>query len=429
MASQFALLGKRRFLPLFVTQFFGAFNDNLFKTTLVVLVAYGVWDTGGWKPETLVSAAAGLFILPFVLIAPLGGTLADKFDKSIVMRWLKVAEIGLVIGVIIGLWLESLPFLFFILFAFGVHSALFSPSKYAIVPQQVKQSELIGANALLNTGTFIAILAGNILGSLWGTGEKGHMLAFAVLMICALIGYVSSRFVPPAPPPDKTLKIKLNLVADIADNVKFVRAQHASVGLSLLAIGWFYFMGGTVLSQFPNFVKQALGADNVVLGIFMTIFTLGIALGGLLNDKFLKSAVSARFVPLAAIGIALFMGDLALAGFAHQKSERLADWSRFIAAPGAYRVLFDLLMMAVCAGLFVVPLNAILQDRAAEAQRARILSVSNVLDALFMLGSSLIAVAMFSAGFAVGHLFLGTAVLTALAAIGLWRMRRIFEND
>lgn len=426
MASQFALLGKRRFLPFFIAQFLGAFNDNLFKTMLVVLVAYGVWDTGGWKPETLVSAAAGLFILPFVLVAPLGGSLADKYDKAAVMRWLKLAEIILVLCVILGLWLKSLAFLFFVLFAFGVHSALFSPSKYAIVPQQVQQNELIGANALMNTGTFIAILAGNVLGSLWGTAAHGHMLAFAVLMLCAVIGYVSSRFVPPAPAPDKNLKIRINLFSDIAHNARFVRAQHASVSLSLLAIGWFYFMGGTVISQFPNFVRQALRADHVVLGVFMAVFTIGIALGGLLNNKILNSAVSPRFVPLAALGIAVFMGDLSLAGFAHARPETgLYDWNQFIAAPGAYRVLFDLLMMAVCAGLFVVPLNAILQDRAADAQKARIMSVSNVLNALFMLGSSVIAVVMFSAGFEVGHLFLLTAALTLLVAACLWRARGV----
>lgn len=426
MSHQLSLLKDRRFGPLFGTMFLGAFNDNLFKTTFVVLVAYGVWDIGTLKPEILVALSAAIFILPYVLMAPLGGSLADKFDKAVIMRTLKIAEVLIVAGVIVGLWLQSLLILYIVLFAFGAHSALFSPSKFAIVPQQMRRDELIGANALLNTGSFVAILAGNVLGSLWGVDTQGHMIAFAVLLICAVAGYGFSLRIPYAAPPEPGLQLRWNLIADIGSNFKFARQQPPGVMVSLLAIAWFYFVGGTFLAQFPTYASQSLHVDHFTLSIFMALFTAGIGLGGMLNNVLLKSKVSARYVPISALGIAIFACDMFFATGFFKSGTAVLTFPQFIDSWHAWRVLIDVVMLSVCAGIYVVPLNAILQDLTAEKQRARVMSVSNVLDAVFILVASVLGIALFSAGFHVEELFLVEGIMTLAVAFYFLKNPRIF---
>lgn len=309
-ASQFSLLRKPRFWPLFVTQALGAFNDNLYKTTLVVALAYGVWPTGDWSPEMLVTLAAGLFIIPFVLCAPIGGDLADKYDKATVIQSVKRVEIYLVIAAMFALWFGNILFLLAVLLAFGVQSACFSPSKFSILPQHLKSQELIGGNALLNTGSFLAILAGTILGGLWGAESDNFSFVAGILILCAALGYISSLYIPEAPSSVPHIKIKWNVLAESHRILGYAAQQGRGVFPAILGISWFYFVGGTYLAQFPNFTARILYTDNIVLTLLMTVFSVGIALGGLINNRLLDSRIDLKYVPWAAFAIALFSLDL-----------------------------------------------------------------------------------------------------------------------
>lgn len=411
MDNQFLLLNDRRFLPLFVTQFLGAFNDNLYKTSISVLVAYGLWDIGNWKPEIVVSLAAALFILPFILFAPLAGQLADKFSKDKMMRVIKIFEILIVLAAIAGLWLHSVPILLVVLFAFGTHSAFFSPCKFSILPQHLQTHELIGGNALLNTGTYLSILLGNILGGLLALSQAGIILVWLLLFLCAVIGLAASFYIPPAPAPVPDLKINYRFLREVKDMIAFARLQSRGIFHAMLGSAWFFFVGAMILSQLPNYTKQVLGVDNIVLTFFMTVFSIGISLGGLINSKLLNNKVDASFVPFASLIITFFACDLYFAsGIYHRNHALLGDYTvqlfSFLSATAAWRIVIDLLMISIAGGLYVVPLKAIIQHRTPAEIRARVIASGALLDALCILASSAVAIFMLSSGFDIQHLFL-----------------------
>ncbi len=411
MDNQFLLLKHRRFLPMFVTQFLGAFNDNLYKTALSVLVAYAVWAIGGWRPEIVVSLAAALFILPFILFAPLAGQVADKFFKNRVMQTIKIIEILIVLAAAAGIWFQSVPLLLAVLFAFGTHSAFFSPCKFAILPQHLPDSELIAGNALVNTGTYLAILLGNILGGLLAFEGAGITAVCVLLLIGAVVGLVSSFYIPSAPPPSPDLKFTFNTLQEARRIFVFARKLPNHVFTAMIGASWFFFVGAMILSQLPNYTKQVLGVDNVVLTFFMVVFSVGIGLGGLINNKLLNSKIEATYVPFAALVIAFFACDLYFAsGLYHAASPLMGDYlitlPSFLSHTAGWRIVIDLLMISLAGGLYVVPLKAIVQHRAAPDSRARVIAAGSLLDASFILGSSIIAIFMLSAGFDIEHLFL-----------------------
>lgn len=402
MKNQFSLLKTRRFLPLFTTQLLGAFNDNLFKTALSVLIAYGLWDTGGMKPEMLVSLAAAIFILPFVILAPLSGILADKFDKSKIMRMVKMAEIGIAALAIISVLLTYIPLSLFVIFCFGLHSAIFSPCKFAILPQHLKTGELIGGNALANTGTYLAILAGNILGSLLAVHQS---YLFIILIACAVFGYAASRFIPKAPPPAPKIKINFNIFSEGARMLRYVWKLPDRLFRAVIGIGWFYFTGALMLAQFPNYTGLILGADHFVLAFFMIVFSLGIGLGGLLNNKLLRSKIDARYAAYALLGMMVFSGDLyAVSGY-YAPDEALINLKEFLSYFTGWRITFDLLALAMLGGIYVVPLQSIVQHKAPETHTARVLAATGLISSMFILLSSVAAIAVLAVGFTVKHLF------------------------
>ncbi|MCB1531945.1 MAG: MFS transporter [Alphaproteobacteria bacterium] len=418
MISQFSLMTKRRFLPLFITQFMGAFNDNFFKTALVVMIAYGLIDSGDMRPEMLVTVAAGIFILPFVLLTPLGGDMADKFDKSRMIRIVKLVEIALVLGVYLGFMLESVSVLLLVLFSFGAQSAVFSPSKFAILPAHLGREELIGGNALINTGAYLAILLGNILGTLLAVTYLGQMASGALLLACALVGYVAARNIPPAPAPAPDLKINYNTPVEALRNLRYAYGRPDGIFTAMLCSAWFFFVGGLYLAQLPNFTSQILGADNIVLTFFLALFSLGVGLGGLLNNMILRSKVQATFVPYAALGMALLSADLFFASHGyHRGGEALIDLGAFLSDASGWRIAFDFCALAVCGGLYQVPLKAIMQDRTPASHIARTLAGSAMLDATFVLLSSIIAMGMFAVGLGVAHLFIMVGILGLPAAL------------
>lgn len=415
--NQFSLLHDKRFLPLFVTQFLGALHDNLFKNALVVMLVYNLLSSEGVDPKLLVTLAAGLFILPFVLFSGIGGQLADKYPKERIIRVVKLAEIGIACVGGGALLLGSTPLSFFALFLLGSQSAFFGPSKYSILPQHLRADELIGGNALLNTGSFLAILVGTIAGVVFIAMDGGAMIVASAMIGCAVIGYMASRFIPAAPAPATGLKINLNPLTELIDVLRFAFSQQSSVRRSILGVAWFYFLGGLFMAQFPNFTEATLYANEHVLAFFLAIFSLGIAFGGLLNNRLLKGRIEALFVPLAAVGITVFSVDLYFSSSAVEAlSPSLYTLPEFLAVAHHWRIVVDILMIAICGGLFVVPLNAIIQHDTHTTTRARVMAGSAIVNALFVMASSLISAALIAKGWEIQQLFLAAAVANGFVA-------------
>jgi acyl-[acyl-carrier-protein]-phospholipid O-acyltransferase/long-chain-fatty-acid--[acyl-carrier-protein] ligase len=424
--SQFALMGTRRFLPLFITQFLGAFHDNLFKNALVVLILYGGVVRASEHEYLLATLATGIFILPFVLFSAGGGQLADKYPKERVMRVIKLAEIGIAFLGSAALLSGSIPLSFAALFALGTQSAFFGPSKYSILPQHIEKDELIGGNALLNTGTFLAILIGTITGivlagleSETGAGmQTGMMIVSGGMILCALAGYAASRSIPHAPPKAPDLKLNYNPLTETWAILSQAFTQKSAIIRSILGVAWFYFLGGVFMAQLPNYTKGTLGASEHVVALFFVLFSVGVALGGLLNNKLLRGRVEAAYVPLAILGISFFSVDLYFAGgHAQPQSGDLIALGDFIASPANWRIALDIFMIALCGGLFVVPLNAIIQHHTPGAIRARVLAGSAITNALFIVSSSVFSALLILAGFEIRELFLTFALANIFVAV------------
>lgn len=421
--NQFALLKDRRFLPLFVTQFLGAFHDNLFKNALAVLLLYGVGSSAAENPELLVTLAAGLFILPFVLFSALGGQLADKYPKHKVIRIIKLAEIAIAFLGGAALLSGSVVLSFLALFALGTQSAFFGPSKYSILPQHLETDELIGGNALLNTGTFLAILFGTIAGTVFVTMEAGIALVCGLLVLCAALGYLASRFIPEASPKAPDLKLDFNPITETFDILKATFTQKRTIVQAILGVAWFYFLGGMFMAQMPNYTEGTLGANEHVLAFFLVIFSVGIAIGGLLNNRLLKGRVEAVYVPLAVLGITIFSIDLYFAGGGMQShSGTLFGLDEFLGVLSHWRIVLDVSMIALCGGLFVVPLNAIIQNYTPDNIRARILAGSAITNSLFIVASSALSAFLIMKGWEIRELFLAFAVMNAFVAVYICRL-------
>ncbi|HRI93225.1 MAG TPA: MFS transporter, partial [Accumulibacter sp.] len=312
MSSQFGLLKTRRFAPFFGTQFLGAFNDNLYKNALVVLLTFQAASWTTLTPEVLANLAAGLFILPFFLFSATAGQLADKYDKARLARLTKLLEIVIMAFALLGFMMHSLEVLLLALFLLGLQSALFGPVKYAILPQHLHENELVGGNALVESGTFVAILIGTIAGGLLaGAAGQPTWVAYAGLLV-AVVGYLCSWGIPPAPAPAPELVVGLNPFSETWRNIGFAR-ENRTVFLSILGISWFWLYGALFLAQFPVYSKSVLGGDETTVTLLLSVFTVGIGLGSLLCDRLSAGHVEIGLVPFGSIGLTLFGIDLAFA--------------------------------------------------------------------------------------------------------------------
>ncbi|MGB1077158.1 MAG: acyl-[ACP]--phospholipid O-acyltransferase [Bdellovibrionales bacterium] len=421
--NQFSLLKDKRFLPLFVTQFLGAFHDNLFKNALVVLLLYGIATSTSADPKLLVTLAAGLFILPFVLFSAIGGQLADKYPKDKIIRSIKVAEIFIALLGATALITGSIELSFLTLFALGTQSAFFGPSKYSILPQHLQKNELIGGNALLNTGTFLAILLGTIAGTVLITMESGKTLVGGMLVLCATLGYLASRFIPQTPANAPNLAINYNPITETTRILINALSKDRIIRRSILGVAWFYALGGMFMAQFANYTEETLTANEHVLAFFLVIFSVGIGLGGLLNNRLLKGRIEALFAPLSVLMISLFSFDLYYAS-AHviNTTGGLLGLSSFLQEPAHWRIIIDVSMIAICGGLFVVPLSAIIQHRTSDKDRARILAGNSIMNALFIVASSVISGWLIIKGWEIREIFMAFAVVNALVAIYICKL-------
>ena len=419
MSGQFGLLKTRRFAPLFGTQFLGAFNDNLYKNALIVLLTFqsAQWTT--LAPELLANLAAGIFILPFFLFSATAGQLADKYDKALIARLTKLLEVAIMAVAAAGFWLHSLPVLMTALFLLGLQAALFGPVKFAILPQHLHPDELVGGNALIEAGTFVAILVGTLAGGLLAGAVAQPMWIAVGGLLVAVLGYLTSRDIPPAPAPDPGLKINLNPITETWNNINFARSNR-TVFLSILGISWFWLYGALFLAQFPAYTKNVLGGGEATVTLLLAIFTVGIGLGSLLCERMSGKHVEIGLVPFGSIGLTLFGIDLYFASPVGLVGNGTHELLALLSIPAIWRVLFDLMMLGVFGGFFIVPLYALVQIRSAPEQRARIIAANNILNALFMVVGALGAAAALGVGLSIPALFGLAALLNALVAIYIY---------
>ena len=417
MSQQSALLRTRRFAPLFATQFLGAFNDNVLKNAMVVLLTFQAarWTT--LRPEILANLAAGLFILPFFLFSATSGQLADKYDKARLARLSKLLEIAIIAIAGIGFALHSIEVLFASLFLMGLQSTLFGPVKYAILPQHLRSEELVGGNALIEAGTFVAILLGTLLGGLLAASESGMTLITATGLVVAIAGYLSSRAIPVAVPPVPELRIGRNPLVETCRTIGYSR-EDRTVFLSILGISWFWLFGALFLAQFPAYTKDILGGSETSVTLLLAIFTVGIGMGSLFCERLSAGRIELGLVPLGSIGMTVFALDMA---FATPSSPATNAGALALLAQGTtWRVLFDLAMIGTFGGFFIVPLYALVQERSNPEQRARIIAANNILNAAFMVVGAIAAAGFLAAGLTIPQLFAVAAVCNAAVALFIY---------
>ncbi|MDG2285421.1 MAG: acyl-[ACP]--phospholipid O-acyltransferase, partial [Alphaproteobacteria bacterium] len=415
----FSLLKSRRFLPLFVTQLLGAMNDNLFKNALIILTLYRLSTDG--NGQILVTVASGLFVLPFFLFSATAGQIADKFEKSRLIRRIKLAEILVMALGVAALHLGEPVWLIGVLFLMGTQSAFFGPLKYGILPDHLRQDELVAGNGLIEAGTFVAILIGAVIGGVFVLGDNGIAVISSIILVMAALGYIASHAIPMAPPTAAGITIGANILAETWRIVAHAGSSR-NLFLSILGISWFWLIGATFLSQFPTLAKDFLGGDDEVVTLLLTTFAIGIGVGSIWCNSLLKGEVSAKWVPVGAIAMTFFIADFYIAVADREAGETLMGAGAFLASPENWRILFDLLAVAIAGGLYSVPLYAILQTESAPEHRSRNIAANNILNALFMVVGALLAGAMLASGFTVPGVLLALAAVNALAAIYICRL-------
>ena len=418
--NQFALLRQRRFAPFFWTQFSGAANDNLFKFAFTVMVTYQL--SVDWLAPAMAGLVIGaLFILPFLLFSATSGQLTDKYDKTKMIRFVKNLEIAIMLVAAGGFIAGNVPVLLLCTFLMGVHSTLFGPVKFAYMPQVLNERELTGGNGMVEMGTFVAILLGNVAGGLLvALPGIGHTTVAVACVLAALAGRAVAHFIPSVPATDPGLTINWNPFTETWRNLKLAH-ENIVVFRSLLGISWMWFFGAVFLSQFPSLAKNVLHGNEQVASLLLVVFSIGIGIGSLLCEVLSRRHVEIGLVPLGAIGMSVFSIDLYFASRSLPASE-IMGLGAFLAQGAHWRVMLDLALLSLFAGLYSVPMYALIQMRSQPTHRARIIAANNILNALFMIASSLLAGALLGAGFTVPQIFLFTGLANAVVAFYIFML-------
>ncbi|WP_077002151.1 MFS transporter [Variovorax sp. KK3] len=419
-ANQFALLGQRRFAPFFWTQFAGAANDNLFKFAFTVMVTYQLQLA--WMPPAMAGLVIGaLFILPFLLFSATAGQLTDKYDKTKMIRFVKNLEIAIMALAAWGFMRADAVLLLACVFLMGLHSTLFGPVKFAYLPQVLDPRELTGGNGMVEMGTFVAILLGQVAGGLLvALPGVGHTTVAVACLALALVGRGVAQAIPRAPATDPGLVINWNPVSETWRNLRLAHGNLV-VFRSLLGISWMWFFGAVFLSQFPSFAKEVLHGNEQVASLLLVVFSVGIGIGSLLCETLSRRQVEIGLVPLGAIGMSVFAIDLY---FASRALPPVAEMGLavFVGQPAHWRVMADLGLLSLFAGLYSVPMYALIQLRSQPTHRARIIAANNILNALFMIASAVIAGALLQAGFTIPQIFLFTGIANAVVAFYIFML-------
>jgi MFS family permease len=436
MGNQFTLMNEQRFRPFFFTQFLGAFNDNVFKTALITLVAFHAATLSSIDGATLATLLPGLFILPFFLFSATAGQIADKFEKSQIIRYVKVFEIWIMVFASTGFFMHNIWLLGAALFMMGMHSTIFGPVKYSYLPQHLKETELVGGNGMVEMGSFVAILLGQVLGASLAAFTYHELFTSIAIITIGFLGYFTSQDIPDSPAADPSLKINWNPITETIKTIKFIWADQ-TIWLAIVGISWFWFYGATLLAQFPNFAKDILLGNESVFILLLAIFSIGIGIGSLMCEKLSKGKVEVGLVVFGAIGLTLFGADLYFSSsYLHEtvNNKFFFDYQSFISYSHAYnpdiynfnhqfaarwRLLADITLTGFFGGLYIVPLYALIQTRAEKSHQSRVIAANNILNALFMVVSAGFSIFLLGKGLNIPQLFLATALLNVLVTIYL----------
>ncbi|ALF60459.1 MFS transporter [Psychrobacter urativorans] len=423
MANQFQLFKRRRFSAMFFTQFLGAFNDNIFKQALILVLTYTAASQLGVEVSILNNLAAMLFILPYFLFSALAGQIADKYEKSKLTQITKLLELSIMVIAAVGFVFEWYALLFVALFLMGTQSTFFGPIKYAYLPQAMKGEELVGANGLFQMGTSLAILLGMIIAGVLTQLPQSLYWISAVVLIVAILGYVSARSIPNMPAMQPDIKINWNI---FTTSIATVRYLYSLPFLYFIILGnsWFWFYGATFLTQTPEFSKVILHGDESVVIFLLTLFSVGVSIGSLLCKTLTKNQVSLRLLPFGIAGLSIFAIDLyfSLSGLSIDMSqEKLLGVGELFHVAGSWRVFADLFFLGFSGGLYIVPLYASMQAYAPKSHRARIVGANNIFNAIFMVSSAIFAIVLLnSLKLSLPQLFLITGVLNIIFGIFLF---------
>lgn len=416
---------SKKFRPLFWTQFCGALNDNLLKNALVVLVTFKGISLWGLASQSLVALSGAIFILPFFLFSTVAGSWADGFQRRKIIRGVKLAEIAIMILAAFGFLSDHHGLLFFSLFLMGIHSTFFGPVKYSMIPDLVEADQIVAGNAMIEVGTFLAILIGTIGGGILVSLPQGQTILVAALLAVALIGLFFGYQVPTTPIAQASLKWSMNPFPEIMKIARELRPQTA-VWNSIMGISWFWFFGAALMSLIPVFTKDVLHGSEEVVTFFLAVFTIGIATGSVLCEKLSFGQVEIGIVPLGSLGMTVFLVDLAFASHGYatvtgaQLLEKLSSLSEFLAGPNSHRIAIDLFMISIFGGIFTVPLYSLIQTRSQSSHRSRVIGMNNILNAVFMVVSAVLIVAFHSVGWGPLKMFLFFAGLNLIAAFYIY---------
>lgn len=417
--SQFRLLGQRRFAPFFVTQFLGALNDNVFRNGLLILVTFQGITLAGMNDSQLANVAGALFILPYFLFSATAGQLADKYEKSMLMRRIKLFEIVLMSLASAAFLTGRLELLLGVLFLMGLQSTLFGPAKYGYLPQHLSDSELIGGNALVVAGTYVAIILGLIVGGLSvAVDPESRSILVSCLLGFALVGYLAARRIPRTPAADPTFAVHWNPWPETRRILGFAREQR-SVFLSVLGISWFWFFGSAMTLQVPAYTLDILNGSAAVATALLVTFAVGVGIGALLCERLSRYRIELGLVPLGSIGLTVFAVDLYFAQPVSAASS-VGSVSEFLARTGTWRILADLALLGACGGLYSVPLYAMIQQRAQRRHLSRIIAANNIVNSLFMVSASITSLTILGLGFSIPELFLALAALNLLVGLYIY---------
>lgn len=417
-SSQFKLFTQRRFLPFFGAQALGAFNDNVYKNVLVILATYHASSYTTLAPELLTNLAGGLFILPFMLFSGMAGQLADRYDKTRVLQAVKAFEVLIMVVAAVGFAYRSIEILLAALFMMGMHSTFFAPAKYGLLPDVLDESELVGGNALVEMGTFVAILLGTLFAGMLAAHGEISIIVISLLTIAGA-GFLVSLAIPRLKPAAPNLRIDWRPWTSTWDNIRAARESRA-VFLSILGISWFWFYGALLLAQLPLYSKQVLGGSEAVVTLLLVLFSMGVGFGSLLCERLSGHKVEIGLVPFGSIGLTVFAVDLYFATPAPSAAALSAG--EFLQQPGAWRILIDLGLLGVFGGLFIVPLYALVQQRSRHEVMSRVIGANSILNAVFMVVAAGLGAAGLHFGLTIPQLILIAGLLNAIVAIYIYSL-------
>ena len=414
MSNQFQLFKRRRFSAMFFTQFLGAFNDNIFKQALILVLTYTAASQLGVEVSILNNLAAMLFILPYFLFSALAGQIADKYEKSKLTRFIKMLELVIMAIAAVGFVFEWYALLFVALFLMGTHSTFFGPIKYAYLPQAMKEDELVGANGLFQMGTSLAILVGMIVAGILTQLSQSLYWISATVLVVAVLGYLAARYIPNMPAMQPDLKVNWNIITTSLSTVRYLYSL-PFLFFVILGNSWFWFYGATFLTQVPEFSKVILHGDESVVIFLLTLFSVGVSIGSLLCKSLTKNQVSLRLLPFGIAGLSIFAIDLYFSLSSlniNVNNDVLLGIGDLFGTSGSWRVFADLFFLGFSGGLYIVPLYASMQAYAPKSHRARIVGANNIFNAIFMVTSAIFAIVILnSLGLSLPQLFLVTGVL------------------